>query len=530
MKVWTREKRQRLRSEFFRSRKLRIGYRGQLLAAKVVDSSDHGLGVEMSAPLEIDSFVSFVGIGLRGRAQVMHCRPSDDGVFRAGLKIEGVSFRNLDVSSQALPSETVKVHNARDRLLNAGAIGEPQGQGADDLVEGVEEMHFGGTQDSSEDRSRANVSESMSQLARVSTQEATATDSAGQAGWSDREGQASTIPSEMAQTIPQAVKQELRDPKLDEIFQGWTETQQQIAELKANVSEQHAELATTKETLSRLCAETQTAQQLQASRVDSILERLAVQEAELPKLNSIEDLSGKKNGVVQRLDLLSKASGSAYEVEKQRQTAEPVPDQTEAPQTSVEMGAAELPASSGSTPPESPVEIAEEEPEAEPGGAPPARQWWISSRVLKLAAACVTVVLAIAVAYWISSDGSSQQAPKVAASTIAPEARVAVPLRGVVLDEGTGGPITHATLYSGGVEVTTNARGEFKLPSAVLRGSLGVKGSKPPATGNERWSGLKIRSRSAWRRFRSRRSTSAKPGWPTRRGTGLSASCSTRRH
>ncbi len=57
MKVWTREKRQRLRSEFFRSRKLRIGYRGQLLAAKVVDSSDHGLGVEMSAPLEIDSFV-----------------------------------------------------------------------------------------------------------------------------------------------------------------------------------------------------------------------------------------------------------------------------------------------------------------------------------------------------------------------------------------------------------------------------------------------------------------------------------------
>ena len=405
----------------------------------------------------------------------MHCRPSDDGVFHAGLKIEAVSFGKLDVSSRALPSETVKAYNPRDRLLNAGAIGEPKGRGTDDLVEGVEEMHCDGTQDSSEERSRINVSESMSQLAPVSTQEATTTDSAGQAGSPDREGQASTTPSEMAQTIPQAVKQELRDSKLDEILQRWTETQQQIAELKANVSEQHAELAAAKETLSRLCAETETAQQLQASRVDSILERLAVHEAELPKLNSIEDLSGKKNGVVQRLDLLSKVSGSAYEVEKHRQTAEPVPDQTEAPQTSAEKGAAELAASSGSTPPESPAGIAEEEPEVEPAGAPPARQRWISSRVLKLAAACVAVVLAIAVAYWISSDGSFQQASKVAASTIAPETHVAVPLRGVVLDEGTGGPITHATLYSGGVEVTTNARGEFELPSGVLRGSLGVK-------------------------------------------------------
>ena len=198
MKVW---KRQRLRSGFFRGKGLRIGYRGQWLAAKVVDSGEHGLGVEMSAPLEIDSFVSFVGIGLRGRAQVVHCRPSDDGVFRAGLKLEAVSFRKLDVSSRALPSETVKAHNPRDRLLSAGAIGEPKGHGTDDLVEGVEEMHFGGTQDSSEGRSRANVSESMSELARVSTQEATATDSEGQAGSSDRAGQASTILSEMAQTI-----------------------------------------------------------------------------------------------------------------------------------------------------------------------------------------------------------------------------------------------------------------------------------------------------------------------------------------
>ena len=120
----------------------------------------------------------------------------------------------------------------------------------------------------------------------------------------------------------EAVKQELRDSKLNEILQGWTETQQQIAELKANVSEQQAGVAAAKDTLSQLCAETETAQQLQASRVDSILERLPAQEAELPKLkDSIEDLSGKLNAVVRRLNVLSKAWHSLYEVEKQRQTA-----------------------------------------------------------------------------------------------------------------------------------------------------------------------------------------------------------------
>ncbi len=326
MKVRTREQRQQLRSRHFLGRKLRISYCGQLLAAKVVNSDDQGLEVEISTPLQIDSFVSFVGIGLRGRAQVVHCRPSDDGVFRVGLKLEAVSFRKLGISSRALPSETVKVHNPRDRLLNGGAIGEPKGHGTDDLVEGVEKMQFGGTEDSSEEKSQANGFEpSMSQLAGVGTQEETATDSAGQSSSSDREGQASTILSEMAQTISQAmevallnlelhradeikaIKQELRDSKL-EILQGWTETQQQIAELKANVSEQHAGLAAAKETLSRLCAETETAQRLQASRVDSILECLTVQEAELPKLkDSIEDLSGKQNTVVQRLDSIAAA-------------------------------------------------------------------------------------------------------------------------------------------------------------------------------------------------------------------------------
>ncbi len=119
---WTREVsgpgRRQLRSDLFRGRKLWIDYRGQVLAAKVVDSSDHGLGVEMSAPLEVDAFISFAGIGLRGRAQVKHCRRRDDGVFQVGLSLEAVSWRKLDVSSRALPSETVQVNTKDPRLTS----------------------------------------------------------------------------------------------------------------------------------------------------------------------------------------------------------------------------------------------------------------------------------------------------------------------------------------------------------------------------------------------------------------------------
>ncbi len=340
MKTGTRERRERLRSEFFRGRKLWIEYRRGVLAAKVVDSSDHGLGVEIPAPLEVNSFVSFAGVGLRGRAQVKHCRRSDDDVFRAGFNLEAVSFRELDVPSRVLPSETVPVHDPRDRLLNAGAIGEPKGQVTDNLVKGGEEVQFNNTQDSSEEESQANGSgTSISQLAGESIQEERALDGAGQSGVPDREGEPSAILSEMAKTMSQgvevallnlelhraneikAIKQELGGSKLNEILQRWPETQQQIAELKANVSEQQAGVAAAKDTLSQLRAETETAQQLQANRVDSILERLPVQEAELPKLkDSIEDLSGKLDAVVRRLDFLSKALHSLYEVEKQRQT------------------------------------------------------------------------------------------------------------------------------------------------------------------------------------------------------------------
>ena len=164
------------------------------------------------------------------------------------------------------------------------------------------------TQESSEEKSQANGSEpSLPQLGRGTTHKEPDPDSLEQSP--ETEGQASVILSEMAQSMSQAVevallnlelrradeikvvKQELRDSKLNEILQGWTETQQQIAELMTNMSEQRAGLAATNETLSQLCAETEKAQQLQISRIDSILERVTVQEAELPKLKNLTGIS-----------------------------------------------------------------------------------------------------------------------------------------------------------------------------------------------------------------------------------------------
>ena len=96
VKLWTGERRKRLRSGHFGGRKLRIDHSGRLLAAKVVDFSDRGFGVEMSSSLHAGLSVSFVGAGLQGRAQVIHCEPDHDGWFRVGFALEQVTFRKLD--------------------------------------------------------------------------------------------------------------------------------------------------------------------------------------------------------------------------------------------------------------------------------------------------------------------------------------------------------------------------------------------------------------------------------------------------
>ena len=121
MKLWAGERRKRLRSGHFRGRKLRIDDSGRLLAAKVVEFSDRGFGVEMSSALHAGLSVSFVGAGLQGHAQVVHCEPGHDGWFRVGYAIEQVTFRKLDSFTRTLWHNTVEARDQPGNSLDAGA-------------------------------------------------------------------------------------------------------------------------------------------------------------------------------------------------------------------------------------------------------------------------------------------------------------------------------------------------------------------------------------------------------------------------
>ncbi len=107
-KLWPGELRRWLRSGHLRGRELKIDSGGQFLAAQVVDSNDYGLGVEMSTSLPIGLSVSFVGAGLQGRAQVVHCRRAENGIVRVGLTLEEVTFCKLD--SQSGRSSATSLH------------------------------------------------------------------------------------------------------------------------------------------------------------------------------------------------------------------------------------------------------------------------------------------------------------------------------------------------------------------------------------------------------------------------------------
>ena len=121
VKLWTGERRKRLRSGHFGGRKLRIDDSGRLLAAKVVDFSDRGFGVEMSSSLHAGLSVSFVGAGLQGRAQVVHCEPDHDGWFRVGFAFEQVTFRKLDSFIRTLWHNTVDVRYQPSNSLDVDA-------------------------------------------------------------------------------------------------------------------------------------------------------------------------------------------------------------------------------------------------------------------------------------------------------------------------------------------------------------------------------------------------------------------------
>jgi hypothetical protein len=102
------ERRKKPRTQKSRSEHLRLEYAGKVLAAKLVDASDGGLGAEMYVQLQPGAAVAFAGelhspffcMKLHGRARVAHCRTQDAGVYRVGLAFEDVHVRKLECSHE----------------------------------------------------------------------------------------------------------------------------------------------------------------------------------------------------------------------------------------------------------------------------------------------------------------------------------------------------------------------------------------------------------------------------------------------
>jgi len=287
---WNLERRRWFRTEHLRGRKVRIQWRGQWFAARVVDSSDQGLGVESPVPLETNAVVAFVGAGVRGRAQVMHCRQTGERVFRAGLQLEEVRFKG--------PGQALK----------AGPEAEPPAQTAN-LLEGSDHVYFGQTQESSEEKPQINGTEAdFSESARETTQQERPWDPAEAPPEGER--RASEALSDMAQTVSHALQAALgniEQYRSEEMNALRRRTEEQIAELKHGVSEQRSELAAAKDALSEARAETENVRR--------------VQEAELPKLKaSVGDLSAKLDAAARQVDRLTECVRSLYEVEKLRQS------------------------------------------------------------------------------------------------------------------------------------------------------------------------------------------------------------------
>ncbi len=80
---------------------LRVG--GREVPAKLADASESGLGVETFVPLSVGSVLELDGhldngelrIELQGKVRVVHCWSRDDGVFRVGLSLEDVGYRQF---------------------------------------------------------------------------------------------------------------------------------------------------------------------------------------------------------------------------------------------------------------------------------------------------------------------------------------------------------------------------------------------------------------------------------------------------
>lgn len=73
----------------------------RILAAKLVDAGETGVGVDTCVPLQVGSVVVVEGklrhrsysLSLKGQARVMHARSLGGGVYRIGLAFEDVAYR-----------------------------------------------------------------------------------------------------------------------------------------------------------------------------------------------------------------------------------------------------------------------------------------------------------------------------------------------------------------------------------------------------------------------------------------------------
>lgn len=73
----------------------------RIVAAKLVDTSETGVGVDTCVPLRVGSTVVVEGklrhssysLALKGHARVLHARALGHGVYRIGLVFEDVAYR-----------------------------------------------------------------------------------------------------------------------------------------------------------------------------------------------------------------------------------------------------------------------------------------------------------------------------------------------------------------------------------------------------------------------------------------------------
>jgi len=305
---WTADRRGRLRSGFFNGKNLSVVHNGQAFTATVVDSSEHGLGLELVIPLEADATVSFSGVGLQGRARVRHCTGVDDNLFRVGFHLDSVSFDNIDISREASVSDPVGVSesvagrdsDAIEELTSDGAV-----EGPEDLVNLANrvERQMAGAPDAGRSTTFALASIAPRKVAETAEDQVPFETVVGSilSNPAAQPAEASK-PEGLDDEAAEPAAREQRGTALGAILAAWPETRHQIERLERNVAEQHVQVAGAVTWLEQTCAWSQQVQERQTNNLASVLKFISRQQAELSTLQaSVISLSKELDSV--RLEL-----------------------------------------------------------------------------------------------------------------------------------------------------------------------------------------------------------------------------------